>query len=326
MKRFVLGVDGGGTSTRATIMSEWGEIVGAGVSGPSNYDDVGVEKAQENIAAAVAAARRQAEMPVRPFAAAFLGMAGVASPTDRRIIHQIAQNLRLAPPDFVGVDHDIRIALEGGLLGRSGIVLIAGTGSSCYGRNAEGDEWRSGGWGPLVSDEGSAYWFGVQAMKAAVRAHDGRWQTSSLLPAVMGRLELQHIDDLLRYLYVRGMSRLEIAALGPLIFDAATEGDEVALDLIRLGARQMAACVVAVAQRIGLVRQPGELALTGGVFQAGDIVMEPLYAAVNEQLPQCEIFLAKLSPSLGACLLALKRIGIVLDSNVLSLLQNSPEW
>jgi hypothetical protein len=84
--------------------------------------------------------------------------------------------------------------------------------------------------------------------------------------------------------------------------------------------------VVAVAQRIGLVRQPGELALTGGVFQAGDIVMEPLYAAVNEQLPQCEIFLAKLSPSLGACLLALKRIGIVLDSNVLSLLQNSPEW
>jgi N-acetylglucosamine kinase-like BadF-type ATPase len=111
-------------------------------------------------------------------------MAGVVSPTDRAIMANIAQSLTLAPADRVGVDHDCRIALAGGLSGRPGMVQIAGTGSSTFGVNASGESWRAGGWGQLISDEGSGYWLGVQAMQTAVRAFDGRLPPTLLLRKV----------------------------------------------------------------------------------------------------------------------------------------------
>lgn len=316
--QFVLGIDGGGTGTRATILNEQGQIRGSGVSGPSNYDDVGKAEAQNNLRLAVEMARREAGIGQTSFAAAFLGLAGISSETDRQVIVEMAENLRLAPKDRTGIHHDIRIALEGGLMGRPGIVLIAGTGSSCYGRNASGQEWRSGGWGPLISDEGSGYWFGIQAMKAAVRSYDGRWEKSQLFPVVLERLGLNHIDDILRYLYFRGITRSEIAALGSLVFEAAAEEDEIALDLIEAGATEMAHCVAAVASNIGYLDQPCELALSGGVFQAGEIVVRPLRAAVLQKIPRCEVCMAELPSVIGAGMLALELIGVKLDENQLN--------
>lgn len=114
MKRYVLGVDGGGTKTKAVIADEEGHVHGLGIGGPSNYDDVGMEKAKVGIAEA-------------------LWMAGVVSEKDRAVIHAIARELSLAADGNIDIDHDCRIALAGGLSGRPGIVLIAGTGSSCYG-------------------------------------------------------------------------------------------------------------------------------------------------------------------------------------------------
>ena len=312
MTRYVLGIDGGGTKTQAVILNDRGEICGAGAGGISNYDDVGVMTARANIGQTVNVARSAAGLPDTPFDAAFLGLGGVASATDREIVRGIARDLQLAPETRVGVDHDIRIALAGGLSGRPGIVQIAGTGSSCYGRNIAGDHWRSGGWGPLIADEGSGYWLGIQAMGAATRAFDGRSRPTILLAAVLDRLELSHMDDIMRHIYVQGMSRAEIAALGPLVIEAARAGDRVALEIIRCGAQDMADCILAVAQRLDFIGVC-ELALTGGVFQAGDVVVQPLCEAVWKKLPRCRITLAELPPVLGACLLALELVDVRLD-------------
>jgi glucosamine kinase len=213
--RLVIGIDGGGTNTRAALAAETGEVLGIGLAGPSNYDDVGVAIARRNIGAAVRQAWQQAGRKRRPADAAFLGMAGVVSDDDRATIRQIAEQLRLAPPDRIGVDHDIRIALAGGLAGQPGIALIVGTGSSCYGRTADGRSWRAGGWGHLLDDFASGYYLGLQAMVAAVRAADGRSPQTRLLPLVMESLGLRDINELMRRLYYEGMSRAAIAALGP---------------------------------------------------------------------------------------------------------------
>lgn len=325
MIRYVLGVDGGGTSTRAAIVDEGGQLHGTGSSGPSNYDDVGIATAQANIGQAVDAARRMAGLASIPFDAAFLGMAGVVSPQDRDVIRSIAQDLALAPPERVGVDHDCRVALAGGLTGRPGIVLIAGTGSSCFGMNAAGESWRSGGWGYLISDEGSSYWLGVQAMTAAVRAFDGRLKSTLLMDRVLQQLNLAHMDDIMRHIYVNGMSRAEIAALSPLVIDAAQEGDPVSLTLIQRGTQDLADCVLAVAERLGLADGPCELVLVGGLFQAGDIFVQPLREAVLERLPECRITFPELPPVLGACLLALQMLNIAVDDTVVQALHRGSE-
>lgn len=304
MTRYILGIDGGGTRTRAAIVNENGRFCGLGVAGPSNYDDVGAERAQANIAAAVAQAREKAGLAPRPFAAAFLGMAGVVSDADRRIIRQIARSLDLAPANCVGVHHDIHIALAGGLMGEPGIALIAGTGSSCYGRNADGQEWRAGGWGHLLADEGSGYWLGLNAMRCAVNAHDGRGPATALLETIVNTLALPHINDIMHRLYGRGMSRAEIAALAPQVIETAQNGDQVANNLLEQAARDLVHCVVTVARHLDMA-EACNLILIGGLMGVENGVVRPLTALLREQLPACQIRQPILPPVLGACLLGL---------------------
>jgi N-acetylglucosamine kinase-like BadF-type ATPase len=308
MTRYVLGIDGGGTKTHAAIMDASGRLCGQGHSGPSNYNDVGVDKTRTNIATAVQLARKQAGFDERPFAAVFLGMASVVSPTDRAIINDIARDLGLAPAGKIGVDHDCRVALAGGLSGRPGIVLIAGTGASCYGRNAAGEDWRAGGWGHIISDEGSGYWLGVRAMESAVRAYDGRGAPTTLQETVAQALGIDDMNDILHRLYVVGLARAETAALAPLVIDAAHAGDDVALGLLRRGAEELAECVLAVARRLNMAEGVIEVALVGGLFQAGDVIRTPLNDALARRLPHYRTLLAEQPPVVGACLLALQMV------------------
>ena len=120
-------------------------------------------------------------------------------------------SLDLAAADRIGVDHDCRIALAGGLSGRVGIVQICGTGSSTFGINQAGEGWRTGGWGKTISDEGSGYWLGVQAMRSAVRTFDGRDPETVLLPRVLDYLQIDHVNDIYQPLYINGLTKTDIA-------------------------------------------------------------------------------------------------------------------
>ncbi len=298
---YFLGIDGGGTKTLAAICDADGHVLGKGLSGPSNIDDVGFEMATANIAQAVRIARAVADCDPQPFAGAFLGLAGVVSQRDRALVHGIAQRLELSAQ--TGVDHDCRIALAGGLAGRSGAVLIVGTGSSCYGVNDAGDSWRSGGWGSLISDEGSGYFLGREGLIAAVRSIDGRGPTSSLAGALLRFLRVMQPDDLLHRLYVEGLTRTEIAALAPTVLECAADGDDAALEIVERGSDLLTECVAAVAKHLRLERF--ELVVVGGLYEESLLVQNMLQGTLLGHVPQCRIASPELPPVLGACLLAL---------------------
>ncbi len=228
---------------------------------------------------------------------------------DRVSVHAIAVDLDLAPPERIGVDHDCRVALAGGLSGRPGIVQIAGTGTSCFGMNAAGQSWRAGGWGPLIDDEGSSYWLGIQAMRAAALAYDGRGPATLLSEKVAERLQLKEMNDLMNRLYAAEMSRTEIAGLAPLVYQAAAQGDAAALQLIRQGCEAMADCVLTVARKLGMEDGECELAVTGGMTKAREGLFSPLVEAVHNRLPGCRVVYAELPPVHGAALLALQLSG-----------------
>ena len=309
----VLGIDGGGTKTLAAITDREGTFLGCGWGGSSNLDDVGFETTQKNIGEAVAAACFNAGTEQDRFSAVFLGMAGVVSDKDRNTINQIALNLRLAQPSFIGIDHDCRIALAGGLSGRPGIVLITGTGSSCYGRDESGQDWRSGGWGHLISDEGSSYWLGLQAMRIAVMTYDGRIPLTAMMGHVMRYLGLSDMNDIMHRIYVEGLSRAEVAGMAPLVVDAARLNDAIALSLIHRGAQELADCVLTVANQLAFSGSKGtdpfEIALIGGLLKAGDVFETPLRQAILERMPLGVVIRAELPPVAGACLLALQGNG-----------------
>ena len=322
MKKYVLGIDGGGTRTRAAIIDNEGNVLGICIGNTSNYDDIGIDAARENIKQVVDCALQKTGIFISQFHAAFLGIGGVSSEADRTIVKNMALDLHLAPEECIGVDHDIRIALAGGLSGRPGIVQIAGTGSSSYGRDAKGRSWRSGGWGPLLADEGSGYWLGIEAMKAATRAADGHSQATSLLPSVLDFLKLTNIDSIMNRVYAQKMTRAEIASLSPLVIRAAKEGDAISLEIIDRGIQCMAECVFIVENKLKLLGQC-ELSLTGGVFQAGDFIIDRMRNMVQERLPHCKVIMAELPPVIGSCLLALNSLDILLTPSEIQLLQKN---
>ena len=319
----VLGIDGGGTKTAAVIIDQQGRLLGSGMGGPSTYGVVPLEVTRDSIWRAASAAAAQAGLEQVNFTAAFLGLGNVTSPRDRAAIHNIALESGLASPGMIGVDHDIRIALAGGLAGRPGMVMIAGTGASCFGMNAAGESWRAGGWGPLIDDEGSSYWLGLQAMRAAVLDYDGRGSTTGLTQAVMDRLALNDINDIMNRLYAEEMTRTQIASLAPMVFTVADQGDAVAGRLIRQGCEAMAACVVTVAERLGLAHSPSELALVGGLTHAGEAFLGPFGAALVKRLPQCQLRQAEFAPAIGAALLALQMTGQAVDESLLDTIRQS---
>jgi len=324
-KQIVIGVDGGGTSTRVALATDQGEVLGIGNAGAGNYHDVGVDVVRSNIAKALAEAWSLAGIEQQQADAAFLGLGSVASEADRNTIRQVAKDLSLAKNEKVGVDHDLRVALAGGLIGKPGIILIAGTGSSCFGINGNGDTWRSGGWGPRLDDIGSSGWLGLQSMIAIVRAHDGRGKPTVLSKRVLEALEISEIDQILHRVDGEGLTRREKGTLAKLVTEAAAQGDLVAQDIIAAGTDELGLLIATVANQLGLPESLGTVpvAITGGLTKAGDVFLGPLRQAVQRRSSACEVIEPKLPPVMGAVLLAIQSLGIDTSPEVVNNLANS---
>ncbi|MBS1913742.1 MAG: ATPase [Bacteroidetes bacterium] len=308
----VLGIDGGGTRTRALLAGSSGSILGNGLGGPSNYQAVGLECARESIAEAVSSAWHAAGLPPGRADAAFLGLAGVTSGTDRSTIEALARELGMA--GHVGVDHDIRTALAGGIPGRAGLALVAGTGSSCYGRTADGRSWRAGGWGHVLDDVGSGYWFGVRGLAAAVRHLDGRAASTVLSRTLLEHLGISDPETILHLMGTNGLSRWEIAALAPLVIDAALAGDDAASNIVRDGAAELALMAWAVAGRLELTEP--EVMLTGGLAENG-MYRTRVAEALAALMPSARMVRPLLPPAAGAALLALELMNRHADPDVI---------
>jgi N-acetylglucosamine kinase-like BadF-type ATPase len=297
----ILGVDGGGTKTHAVITDETGRTLGEGFGGPTNIDDHNLETASLNLGYAVNQARANAKLEPGPFAAAFLGIAGVVSEADRGLVRELARGLELCTPEHLGVDHDARVALAGGLSDRPGMVLIAGTGSACFGLGASGERHLTGGWGHLLADEGSGYWLGLEALRAAVRGFDGRGQRTALERRALDFLGIRTPEEIMHRVYVAGLSRSELAAFAPTVLEVAASGDPVAREIVEDGAKALAETVAVTAARINLVAP--EIVMVGGILKS-EVMLEPLRTHLLARLPEMRLVAAELSPAHGACLLA----------------------
>jgi N-acetylglucosamine kinase-like BadF-type ATPase len=304
----VAGIDGGATQTRVVLASERGTLLGLGVGGPSNYNNVGVDGARTGIRIALEEAWIASGVERTELRAVFMGMAGVVSPSDRGIIRRIAGDLSLAPDNAIDIDHDIRIALAGGLGGQEGIVLIAGTGSSSYGRRTDGRSHRTG-WGYLLDDAGSAYVLGLEAIRATVRAADGRGKPTALSEVVRATFGYSHIDEIMGIIYRDRPDITGIAALAAAVIAAAESGDDVANDILEHGARDLAHMVQVVADRLGFDGMRFRVTTVGGLVESSRTYDQRVRRAIQTAMPGATIQAPLLPPVVGAALLALQSAG-----------------
>ena len=300
--KHLLGIDGGGTRTKAAVADACGVILGRGEAGGSNYHSVGLDTAIDNIRAAADAAREDAGVTECRYAAACTGLAGLGRPVDFDTMRPKLEALGFA--DEIMLYHDARIALAGATEGRPGVIVIAGTGSIAFGVNNFGEEARVGGWGPLLDDEGSAYWIGVRALRAAWRAHDGRGLETSLLSTLCDALGAETPTRVEEMANKGELDRKRVAALASHVHAAAVKGDAVAADILRDAGEQLAIAAIAVARKLDMTVGPIDIAYAGGVFSAGDWVLAPFRDRVRDACPNASVSPPRLSAVEGAIILA----------------------
>jgi N-acetylglucosamine kinase len=293
----VIGIDAGGTKTVGLLADEQGRVLAEARGGGANlqtHGELEVEKVLDGILESLEPTRRNV-------AAVCLGIAGVDRPQDEQVIRSILR--RLGHRETARVVNDAAIALAAGAKDRIGIVVLAGTGSIAYGCDRGGRTVRAGGYGFLLADEGSAYWYGHQALRLAVRAADGRGPETLLRPLLFEALEVETVRDLVPRVYERGLPKHRIAALAGTVQRAADAGDALAGELIQQGARELALAARAVARQLDFGGEPFAVVVAGGAFKACPGMLEPLGRELA--LPGARLSPLQAEPATGAVALAL---------------------
>lgn len=315
--RFYLGIDGGQTSTLAVIIDGAGRLLGVGRGGPSNHvhEPGGMERLRQALHGSLSAAWNDTGLPREPgrlpeLEAVCCGMTGGGEyvPELLQETEYIIRHLR--------VENDTVTAHAGALLGKPGVVVIAGTGSAAYGMNAQGQTAHAGGWAYLMGDEGSAYDIGRQALVAAARMYDGRGPDTCLLDELLAHFGKAAFMEVRALVYSEQFERADVAALAPLVARSAGQGDRAAQDILDGAGENLAEVAGVVLRKLGMDRQPAQVSTMGGVFRAGNLILRPFELALKRLSPQAALTPPALPPVLGAALLALKMGGIRIDKTI----------
>jgi len=294
----VVGVDGGGTRTRAVVLDVLGEEIGR-AEGPGGVVTLDApEVAVRAVTAAVEAAVRQTGRQL-PVAVLWAGLAGAGGEACRRRVTTELHRAGLAARVVVGTDADAAFAaaFEEG----PGILLIAGTGSIAVGRLEDGTGVRVGGWGRTIGDEGSGYAIGVAALQAVMRAQDGRAPPTALTEPILAWCDVADPFGLVHW--IDRASKAEVAALVPIVARAADEGDESATEVL---AEAVVALEKHVAAMLGREGWPARvpLVLWGGLVAEGG----PLRDAMVNAMAAYPVKLSgdPIDPPAGAATMALR--------------------
>src|SRR5262245_13762120 len=259
--RYVLGIDAGGTKTVGLLADETGAVVSESRAGGANLATQGelqVEKVLHGVIESV--------VTREPVVAVCLGIAGVDRPSDEAVIRGILR--RLGHRQAVRVVNDAVIALVAGAPERTGVVLLAGTGSIAFAEHPSGRTARAGGYGYFLADEGSGYWLGHQALRAVVRAVDARGPETQLTALVLGALGVAAVPELVPIVYEKGLQRTEVARLAGLVQQAGDLGDAVANAILDQAAQELILAGRSVARQVGFGDAPYRVVLAGGAFRA----------------------------------------------------------
>ncbi len=265
MPRLFLGVDGGQSSTTALIGDESGHVVGQGHAGPCNHVETADAHAKliTVVESCVAAACAQAGLDpasVR-FDSAYLGLSG--GPEDKEAI--LREILRA---DRLTVGNDALIALSGALVGDPGVVVIAGTGSIAFGRNAAGKTIRVGGWGHIFGDEGSAFDIVRQAVRSALRYEETWGPATSLRDALLHETGASSANDLLHRFYTSEYPRSRVASMAPLVDQEAVKGDAAAIDILEEAAECLMTLAAMSLRQLFADNVRAVVSYSGGVFRS----------------------------------------------------------
>lgn len=297
---YSLGFDGGGTKTDCVLLDAKGNIVGEGRGGPANPLRSGYDGAFSSLREAAAGAIAAAKIRPAEIAAVCAGLAGAGRRSVvRRMMVFLSEEF---PAALTQVATDYEVALESAVGRAPGVVLIAGTGSVAYGRNAAGETARAGGYGPLLGDEGSAFEIGRRAVAAVARSRDTDAPVTVMADMISAALDCPDWDDLM----LRIMKDPDdvFPKLFPVVADAANAEDSAAKEIMFASAIGLGNLAMIVIRRLGMKGQQFPLVKCGGVFGRCHMLDSLLDSVLASGALRAKLSRLEISPAVGAARMA----------------------
>ena len=247
-----LGIDGGGSKCRATVVSAKGKLLGTGLAGPANpFQDT--PQAMKSIVECSELALEDAGLPTQKIAdlIAGVGLAGVNLPRFYDTMNHWKHPFRA-----MFLTTDLHIACLGAHGGGDGAVMVAGTGSCGY-YHVDGESFICGAHGFPFGDKGSGAWVGLEAVKAVLLASDGLGQATSLESAIYAHMQTDSLGIIEN---LAGATSNQYAKIAPLVFAAAADEDAVAREIITEGAAYLSC----IAEKLS-ASEPPRISFLGGL-------------------------------------------------------------
>lgn len=300
---YLLSVDAGGSKTIALLATLDLKPIRILKSGPMNI----VENGEKVVCKNLRKFKKLFEnLPKGSVVHSCFGMPalGEFDNSEERLKSIITKEIGIQPEILV---NDVVVGWAAGTLGRDGVHVVAGTGTIAYGRYGS-QECRSGGWGSLIGDEGSAYDIGRETIRRVCRQIDGREPETFLKNFIMRRLGLKEWWELSNWIYSKPFPerRPIIAAVAQLTHEAARMGDKAAIEILENAGREIALCAVAVSQKLKLDNPL--VSYSGSVLAKNSIVREKFKAVLKELLPNSLVKEATLHPAVGGLILLLQKL------------------
>lgn len=312
-----LGIDGGGSGSRALVVDENGILLWRREGPSANCRELSKEAFWANLDTFWENIQREGFTPV----GVAMGLSGVVfSGMAEALVRDGSTRWGIPQRSFL-IESDLKAAHRGAFQNEPGITLISGTGSSCLGRNTTGGWHQCGGWGSILDDAGSGYQMGLAGLRLALRMRDGREARTGLEQRLFQRLEMETPQELVQWIHDSGNRKPIIANLFLELVSLEKEGDPRASDILKGGRNSLVEMVVATARALHLPEP--SLILAGSVAQQSGSFGEKLKQALLEALPDAKIVSGQLPPEAGAILGFLEYQGARVENRFLENLKQT---
>ncbi|MFZ5376631.1 MAG: BadF/BadG/BcrA/BcrD ATPase family protein [Patescibacteria group bacterium] len=301
--KFFIGIDGGASKTELLVLDENRQPVLQRVFGSSNMLLAEAVQTRQELYQAIDTL--QGLYPDGEFMSCF-GLSGLDTEADAIRAREFYQaGLTKVCGNHCQIVNDGWIAMRAGTKSANALVLISGTGSNCLGKNDRGQTAKAGGMDYLLSDEGSGYEIGLMTLRAALRSYDGRDEKSKLEEKVRVAFKVNSIGNLKNLIYEPLISKKDIAGLAKICFEAESEGDVKARQIINQAVEELFLMVKAVADRLELQQRQADLVMVGGVLDQMS-ARALLMSRVRQFFPEMSTVFPTRTSAYGACLLAIE--------------------
>ena len=295
-----MGIDAGGTKTDCAI-GDGTSVLGEATGESCKVAQLGDEQARGNLHGIILRTCQSANVSPRDIQQICIGISGASVPGNAAWVQNVIHEVVACEVRVIG-DHIV--AHHAAFGGGPGVLVIAGTGSIAYGVNEKGECVRTGGWGAIASDQGSAFWIGREAVAASLFAYDSGRRDGMFTIVAQGWKVNRH-DEVVRIANSGVLARF--SELAKPVAEAAGLGNPEAATIMARAGQELAALADAVIIRLWTPEQAVRVAVAGGVLQGSVVVQKSFQSVLKVTHPRAVVNLAKVRPVMGALAIAAGR-------------------